>query len=409
MKFSKGFIYTRRENPKDAKSIGHNLTVRAGIAHQICAGHYGLLPLGTLVLRKIENIVRQEMNNIGAMEVILPIMQSSSLWQESGRWDIYGEEMFKLTDRQKREFCLGPTHEEMMVQFVKDHAQKTKKFPIILYQFGTKFRDEKRPRGGLLRTREFIMKDAYSFDYNQEGLDESYQKVRGAYLRILSRIGVCAFPIPATTGEMGGRSSEEFLAPSSAGEDHFIVLENGIGKKLEDTECAKYASSHTIQTGIEICHCFKLGTRYSEKMGLFTNNGKEISPAEMGCYGIGISRLLPIIIEQNHDDKGIIWPRSVAPFETTIVTIQQDNPMVSETAERIYTQLGEVALYDDRYESPGVKFRDADLIGIPDRLIIGLRGLDKSIIEYERRGGKKEEIPLDNFMEIYQKIKEVEK
>jgi prolyl-tRNA synthetase len=409
MRFSKSFIYTRRETPKDVKSISHDLTIRAGIAHQICAGHYGILPLGTLVLKKIENIVRQEMNNIGAVEVILPIMQSSSLWQESGRWDIYGEEMFKLVDRQKREFCLGPTHEEMMVQFVKDHAQKTKNFPIILFQFGTKFRDEKRPRGGLLRTREFIMKDAYSFDYTPQGLDESYQKVRAAYIRILSLIGVDAFPIPAITGEMGGRSSEEFLAPSSAGEDHFIVLESGIGKKLENEDYTKYVGEQPVLTGTEICHCFKLSTRYSAKMGLFTNNGKEIFPAEMGCYGMGISRILPIIIEQNHDERGIIWPRSVAPFETIIITVQQDNSKVAEIAEKIYVQLGESALYDDRFERPGVKFRDAELIGIPDRIIVGSKGLDKNIVEYEWRSGGKQEVSLDNFLEIYRKIKEERK
>ena len=396
MEYSKGFIYTRREAPKDAISVSHKLTVRAGIAHQVSAGHYGMLPLGTKVLQKIENIIREEMEAIGVIEVKLPVMQSAELWQKSGRWNIYGEEMFKLKNRQGREYCLGPTHEELVVELVKSQAQKAKGFPFTLYQFGTKFRDEKRPRGGLLRTKEFIMKDAYSFDYDQAGLDESYQRMRKAYLRILDRIGISAVPIPATAGEMGGQSSEEFLAITPAGEDRFIVLENGTGMKVEDS-----AESADIQTGIEICHIFKLGTRYTQKLELLTDTSEGLRPIQMGCYGIGVSRILPIIIEQHHDDKGIIWPRSVAPFETTIITIQENDPEVSRIANKIYRELGPSVLYDDRNESPGVKFTDADLIGIPDRLIIGPKGLSRNIIEYERRGGGKRELPLDNIIKAY--------
>lgn len=401
MKFSKGFIHTRREIPKEAKSISHELSIKAGLVHQVSAGHYDILPLGTRVLRKIEHIIREEMDTTGALEIILPLMQPAELWQESGRWNIYGQEMFKLMNRQKREYCLGPTHEELTVELVRSQVKSPKDFPFILYQFSVKFRDEKRPRGGLLRTREFIMKDAYSFDCDQEGLDESYQKMRSAYLRILKRVSINAIPISADTGEMGGQSSEEFLAPSPVGEDHFVILNDGTAKKIEDPK-----ESKDTQSGIEICHAFKLGTRYSEQMGLYIDTGNGPRPIEMGCYGIGVSRMMSTIIEQHHDKRGIIWPRSVAPFETVIITINQDKPEISELANQIYNELGESVLYDDRHETPGVKFNDADLIGIPDRLIIGLRGINRGIIEYEHREGIKRELPIANIHEAYQRIKE---
>jgi prolyl-tRNA synthetase len=401
MKFSNGFIHTRRETPKDAQSASHKLTLRAGIVQQISAGHYGILPLGFRVLRKIESIIRQEMEAIGALEIQLPIMQPAELWQESGRWTVYGEEMFKLKNRKGHEYCLGPTHEELIVELVRSQMQASKGFPFTLYQFGTKFRDEKRPRGGLLRTREFAMKDAYSFDYDQEGLDRSYQSMRSAYLRVLGRVDVRAVCVPAETGEMGGQSSEEFMALAAAGENRFTVVEEGIGKMADaSSDPAK------VQNGVEICHIFKLGTRYSEKMNLFVNTTEGHRLVEMGCYGIGVSRMLAVIIEQHHDARGIIWPRSVAPFETTIITIQSDKPEVQRVAEEIYQKLGASnVLYDDRNESPGIKFADADLIGIPDRLIVGSKGLEKGIVEYERRGGAKATLALDNVLEAYEQIR----
>lgn len=400
MRFSNGFIRTRRETPKDAQSISHKLTLRAGIVQQISAGHYGILPLGFRVLSRIESIIREEMEAIGALEIQLPVMQPAELWQKSGRWTVYGEEMFKLKNRKGHEYCLGPTHEELMVELVRSQMQGSKGFPFTLYQFGTKFRDEKRPRGGLLRTREFAMKDAYSFDYDQGGLDESYSNMRNAYIQVIQRIGVNAVRVPAETGEMGGRSSEEFMAIALAGENRFVIVEDGVGKMATPTD------SENVQAGVEICHIFKLGTRYSEKMKLFVNTTEGRRLIEMGCYGIGISRMLAVIIEQHHDDRGIIWPRSVAPFETMILTIQGDNPEVRRIAEEICQKLNpSTVLYDDRNESPGVKFADADLIGIPDRLIIGSKGLEKGVIEYERRGGAKKTLTLGNILEQYERIR----
>jgi prolyl-tRNA synthetase len=328
-------------------------------------------------------------------------MQPAELWQESGRWTVYGEEMFKLKNRKGHEYCLGPTHEELMVELVRSQMQGSRGFPFTLYQFGTKFRDEKRPRGGLLRPREFVMKDAYSFDYDQGGLDQSYQNMRSAYLRVVERIGVHAVRVPAETGEMGGRSSEEFMALTVAGENRLTIVEDGVGKIADAS-----ADPADVQTGVEICHIFKLGTRYSEKMKLFVNTTEGHRLIEMGCYGIGVSRMLAVVIEQYHDERGIIWPRSVAPFETTIITIHGDNPEVQRTAEEIYQKLGPSnILYDDRNENPGVKFADADLIGIPDRLIVGPKGLEKGVVEYERRGGAKTALPLSNVLEQYERIR----
>lgn len=404
MRFSKGFLRTKREVSKEAKSVSHQLTLKAGLAHQVSAGHYSILPLGNRVLQKIESIIREEMDAVGCLEITLPIMQPSELWIESGRWEVYGEEMFKLKNRKGHEYCLGPTHEELVVELVKNQMRGNSDFPFTLYQFGTKFRDEKRARGGLLRTREFSMKDAYSFDVNQNGLDESYEAMRAAYLRIVNRLKIEAVRVAADTGEMGGQSSEEFIALTSAGEDRIMITGDGIGEKAgESTE------SSDIQTGAEIGHIFKLGTRYSEKMGLFIDTIDGRKPVEMGCYGIGVSRMLPVIIEQHHDDKGIIWPRSVAPYEAIVIPVQQDDPEVRRVAEELYFKLGSSsALYDDREESAGTKFHDANLLGIPDRFIIGQRGLQKGVIEYESRSGNRTEIVLGNFLEEYGRIKEVE-
>ncbi|MDO8333518.1 MAG: aminoacyl--tRNA ligase-related protein [Nitrosomonas sp.] len=400
MRFSNGFIRTWRETPKDAQLTSHKLSLRSGIVQQISSGHYGILPLGFRVLNKIENIIRQEMEAMGAMEIRLPVMQPAELWKESGRWTVYGEEMFKLKNRKGHEYCLGPTHEELMVELVRSQMQESRRFPFTLYQFGTKFRDEKRPRGGLLRTREFVMKDAYSFDCDQVGLDQSYQNMRNAYLRVIARIGVRAVRVPAEAGEMGGQSSEEFIALTKSGENRFVIVEDGVGKMVGATE-----NSSDVQTGVEICHIFKLGTRYSEKMNLFVNKTKGHNFVQMGCYGIGVSRMLAVIIEQHHDERGIIWPRSVAPFKTTIITVQEDNPEVRKVAEEIYQKLGPSnVLYDDRNENPGVKFTDADLIGIPDRLIVGPKGLAKGVVEYERRGGKKASLSVANVLEQYGRI-----
>jgi prolyl-tRNA synthetase len=406
MRYSNAFIYTKRESSKEAESISHDLSLRAGLVSQTAAGHYTYLPIGKRVLGKIELIVREEMERAGALEIIMPIMQPATLWQESGRWDVYGEEMFKLKSRTDREFCLGPTHEELIVDLVRTHLRLYKELPFTLYQFGTKFRDERRARGGLLRAKEFLMKDAYSFDAAESGLDESYQCMRDAYLRILERVGVTAIPTNANTGEMGGSMSEEFIAPSPAGEDKIIIDESGVARKLEDFQGEM--DDQRIQNGIEICHIFKLGTRYSTAMKLnFLAESREPKPVVMGCYGFGVSRCIPTIIEQHHDEKGIIWPHEVAPFAGVIIPIQYDKPEVKKMSHDIYeisqTQSIDILL-DDRDLSPGAKFKDADLLGIPFKLIVSERGIASGTVEYERRDGAKERLSADNLKEIMSKL-----
>jgi len=406
MRYSHAFIYTKRESSKEAESVSHDLSLRAGLVSQTAAGHYTYLPIGKRVLGKIEQIVREEMERAGALEIIMPIMQPATLWQESGRWDVYGEEMFKLKSRTDRAFCLGPTHEELIVDLVRTHLRLYKELPFTLYQFGTKFRDERRARGGLLRAKEFLMKDAYSFDAAESGLDESYQCMRGAYLRILERVGINAIPTIADPGEMGGSISEEFIAPSLAGEDKIIIDDSGLARKLEDFQGK--VDEQRIQNGIEICHIFKLGTRYSTAMKLnFLQESGEYKPVVMGCYGFGVSRCIPTIIEQHHDEKGIIWPHEVAPFAGVIIPIQYDKYEVKKISHDIYemSQIqGIDILLDDRDLSPGVKFKDADLLGMPFKLIVSERGLASGTVEYERRDGIKEKLPVDNLKEIMSQL-----
>jgi prolyl-tRNA synthetase len=408
MRYTQAFIFTHKESGKDVESASHDLTVRAGLAYQVAAGHYDFLPMGTRVLRKVEGIIREEIDKAGAQEILMPIMQPATLWQESQRWEAYGEEMFKLKSRTEREFCLGPTHEELIVDLARAHVKSYKELPFTLYQFGTKFRDEKRPRGGLLRGKEFVMKDAYSFDMTEEGLNESYDKMREAYLKILNRTGVTAIPTVAQTGEMGGSFSEEFMAPSPAGEDKFVVGKDGKARKLEDI--AEGVNESDVQVGIEICHIFKLGTRYSTTMGLtYMDQSGNQHPVIMGCYGIGVSRMLPTAIEQNHDDKGIIWPAEIAPFDVVVIPIRYDNQNVREPTDKVYSELlrqGFDVLLDDRDLSPGTKFKDHDLLGTPYKLIIGERGLKSRTVELEHRSdGKKEIIDLDNIVEEFSKRK----
>ena len=408
MRQSQAFIFTQKESGKDIESVSHDLTVRGGLAYLVAAGHYDFLPMGTKVLRKVENIIREEMNRAGAQEILMPIMQPATLWQESGRWEMYGQEMFKLQSRTEREFCLGPTHEELIVDLARAHVKSYKELPFTLYQFGTKFRDEKRPRGGLLRAKEFVMKDAYSFDMTEEGLNESYDKMRDAYLKILKRVGVTAIPTVASTGEMGGSFSEEFMAPSPAGEDKFVVGKDGKARKLEDL--AEGVAEGDIEVAIEICHIFKLGTRYSTAMGLtYMDQSGNQHPVIMGCYGIGVSRMLPTVIEQNHDEKGIIWPSEIAPFDAVIIPIRYDKQNVRESADKVYSELlehGFDVLLDDRDLSPGAKFNDHNLLGIPYKLIIGEKGLKTNTIELERRSdGKKEIVDLSNVVEEFAKRK----
>jgi prolyl-tRNA synthetase len=559
MRWSKTFIPTLKEDPADAEVVSHKLLVRAGFIRQISRGIYDYLPLSLKVIRKIETIVREEMDRAGAQELLLPIASPAELWQESGRWELYGKELIRFKDRHERDFCLGPTHEEVITDLVRRVVRSYREMPFNLYQIQTKFRDEVRPRFGLMRGREFIMKDAYSFHTDIEDCRREYQNMFQTYKRIFSRCGLQFRPVEADTGAIGGTQSHEFQVLAESGEDAIVscnkceyaanvqkaeirarrpaardVTENSPklqkvatpGKKsvAEVAEYLKLSPDKFIKTliyktdqnelvaalvrgdheinelklqavlgcralaladeaeveaatqltpgflgpiglelrtiadlsiqgmrgaiaganepnahyvevdqerdftpaafadlrvaapgdpcprcdegslesyrGIEVGQVFYLGKKYSESMGAtyLDAEGRE-RPIEMGCYGIGISRLVAAAIEQNYDANGIIWPFAIAPFHVLLLPINYKDQRIQEVCDRLYQVLqkrGIEVLLDDRDERPGVKFKDADLIGIPLRVTVGAKGLDKGCVELRwRRGGKTEEIPVD--------------
>ena len=544
MKWTKTLIVTQRDNPQEAEIPSHRLMIRAGMIRKLASGLYTYLPLGLRVLRKVEAIVRDELNRAGAIEILMPILQPRNLWEQSGRWDIMDDIMLKVKTHQGQELVLGPTHEEVVTDLVSREISSYKQLPKNLYQINTKFRDEIRPRFGVMRSREFIMKDGYSFDANDESADRSYQLMYDAYTRIFARCGLTAMPVEADTGVMGGNQSHEFMVPAETGEDAIVVcpecgyaanveqaeikpdhtpvtrtedvieeidtpdvrtveelaeffqttpdrfiktliyaadgqpvtvlirgdreineskmrrllgvveleladedtirkvtgaplgfagpvgltdiriiadftvvgIESGItGANRQDrhiinvnTErdcpgleyhdlavaadgdlCPKCGTTINLRRGIEVGHVFKLGTKYSESMGAMVKDesGGE-KPAIMGCYGIGISRTVSAIIEQHYDEKGIIWPVSVAPYQVLILAINPGDPVVGSVAEELYAELsgkGIEVLYDDRSASAGVKFNDSDLIGIPLRVTIGKRAVKSGELEVKRR------------------------
>lgn len=543
MRLSQFYLPTLKETPSEAEIISHQLMLRAGLIRKVASGVYSYLPLGMRVLRKIENIVREEMNRAGAQEVLMPSMSPAELWKESGRWDIMGAEMMRFQDRKCHDFCIGPTHEEVVTDLVRHEIRSYKQLPLNLYQIQTKVRDEIRPRFGVMRSREFIMKDAYSFDKDQAGLDESYRKMYDAYTRIFERIGLKFRAVEADTGAIGGKSSHEFMVLAESGEDAIIFcdhchyaanveraesivsfedgsedgkalekvstpnvktieelveffnlhggkmlktllyiaggtmvaavlrgsdelnevklrnhlgvpevrmatdeeialqglpvgfvgpidlqgirviadplvmkIQNGVtganevdyhyrhvnpGRDFtvpeedvvdlrlakENDTCVHCGETLKVARGIEVGHVFKLGTKYSEAMHatFLDENGKEQTMI-MGCYGIGVTRIIGAAIEQNNDENGIIWPMAIAPFHVTILPIGKEETMA--LAQRFYDELqaqGVEVLLDDRKERPGVKFNDADLTGIPVRVTIGDRGLKENIVEIKVR------------------------
>ena len=560
MRISKLLIATQKEIPADAEVISHQLMLRAGMIRKLAAGLYTWLPLGLRVLRKVENIVREEMNRAGAQEVLMPAVQPAELWQESGRWEKYGPELLRIHDRHDREFCFGPTHEEIITDLIRNELRSYKQLPSNFYQIQTKFRDEVRPRFGIMRAREFLMKDAYSFHIDKASLDETYQVMHETYCRIFDRLGLDYRPVRADSGAIGGSLSHEFHVLAESGEDaiafsdqsdyaanvemaeaispgkcptanatmetvdtpnqhsieevsEFLNIapsqclktlivngseENSIvalvlrgdhelndikAEKLEgiaspltfaDAELIKKTigcdigsigpvglnlptyvdhsaaaiadficgankngqhlkgvnwerdlpvpltvdirnvlegdpspdgkGSLSIKRGIEVGHIFQLGTKYSEAMkaSVLDENGKSIIMT-MGCYGIGVSRVVAAAIEQNNDSKGIVWPASIAPFQIVIIPMNMHKSVpVTEAAEKLYQQLldagFDVAL-DDRKERAGVMFADMELIGIPHRIVIGDKGLDKGMYEYKgRRDTDNQDIPVDNIM-----------
>ncbi|RAI82806.1 proline--tRNA ligase [Macrococcoides goetzii] len=562
MKQSKMFIPTLREVPNDADSKSHQLLLKAGMIKQVASGVYSYLPIAKRVLNKIEAIVREEMEAIDGVEILMPALQPSELWSESGRWQSYGAELMRMTDRHGREFALGPTHEEIITSLVRDELKSYKKLPVTLFQIQNKFRDEKRPRFGLLRGREFIMKDAYSFHATEESLDETYQDMYDAYSRIFSRVNLNFRPVIADSGAIGGSHTHEFMALAEIGEDTICYTDESdyaaniekaevkyvpnvahteekalekvhtpgvktaqqladlLGKRLDEivksmivkvddqfimflirghhelndvkvksyfgTETVEMATDEEIQAilgatpgslgpvgvekieiyadnsvqdlnnlsvganetdyhyvnanlgrdfnvkafddfrfilegemaadgsgpikfaeGIEVGQVFKLGTKYSESMNAtFLNDQGRAEPMIMGCYGIGVSRTLSAVIEQHHDDKGIIWPTSITPFEIHIITANAKQDTQRELADQLYDAYKRdfEVLYDDRNERAGVKFNDADLIGVPVRIVVGKQAADEIVEVKNRRTGESFEVPVS---ELEEKIKAI--
>jgi prolyl-tRNA synthetase len=562
MRLSKLFGKTQREVPAEADTVSHQLLLRAGMISQVAAGVYSYLPLAWRVLNKIENIIRDEMNKAGGQELTLPVLQPVELWQESGRDQAFGRTLFTLLDRRERRLALGPTHEEVITQLVSHNVQSYRDLPLLLYQIQTKFRDEPRPRGGLIRVREFSMKDLYSFDSDEAGLDNSYKKMLQAYKNIYDRCGLPSVLVEADSGAIGGKDSHEFMVIAENGENEILyctrcnyaansekaesvkgtvgggdplpveevatpgkysieevsdflnvprnhtlkavfyvaddkmvfvvirgdlevnetklknalhcfdlrmatepeVIDAGIvagsaspvgikgmkiiaddsitsgtnfvaGGNKPDTHlknvnyprdfkadiiadialaragepCPKCQGKLSSTHGIEVGHVFKLGTFLSEKLGaFFLDAGGESRPIVMGCYGIGLGRLLAAAIEQNHDEKGIIWPLPIAPYHIYLCTLYREDSKVAEVAEELYTRIeseGLEVLFDDRRESPGVKFNDADLLGIPIRVTLSPRTLEKDSVEIKRRTEKESQlVPLDEVATHLKKL-----
>ncbi len=565
MKYSKYLLPTLREDPQEAEVISHKLMIRSGMIRKVASGIYELLPFGLRTMRKAEKVIREEMERIGAQEVLLPVVIPAELWKESGRWDEYGKELLRLKDRHERDYCLGPTHEEVVTDLVRREVRSYRQLPLCLFQIQVKFRDEIRPRFGVMRAREFVMKDAYSFDADQKGLDESYSKMYEAYERIFRRLGLNFRVVEADTGLIGGESSHEFMVLASTGEDIIVTcntcsyaanielaqrrranlskkeitfqtpkpvktpgmksveeVSNFLGvepskliktlilqtdkgpiaalirgdhelsetklKRILNLKMAELCDEESILSltggprgfsgpiglplmkiadwdlegaegmvvggnqeglhivginvgrdfevdlfadirkvvpgdpcpkcekgklelyrGIEVGHIFKLGTKYSKAMKatFLDREGKE-RPFEMGCYGIGVGRTVAACIEQHHDQDGMIFPMSMAPFQIYLLPINVDDPKIRETSEKLYRAFSEngiEVLYDDREERPGVKFKDADLLGIPLRMTIGEKGLKEGKVEIRIR--KTKEVILVNLSEALERAKEL--
>ena len=399
MKYSKSGITTIKSAPNDAEITSHILMIRSGMIKKLASGLYTWMPLGLKVLRKIENIIRLEMNKIGALEILMPAIQPSELWKESGRWDKYGPELLRIIDRHEREFCFGPTHEEIITDIARKDIKSYKQLPIIYYQIQTKFRDEIRPRFGVMRAREFLMKDAYSFHENEECLNKTYDIVFNAYKNCFNKIGLEYKVVNADNGQIGGSESHEFHVIADNGEDELIFSDSSdyaINAELfseapkEGDQCPDGSGKVKIRRGIEVGHIFKLGKNYSDSMNAsISNKSNKTTKMIMGCYGIGVSRIAAAAIEQSNDDRGIIWPKSISPYEISIISIgYSKNTTIKDYADNLYMELKKMnldVLLDDRDISPGNMFSDADLIGIPNKIIIGKKFIEKNEFEYKDR------------------------
>lgn len=424
MRLHQYFLPTLKESPQEAQIISHQLMLRAGMICQSSAGIYSWLPMGHLVLQNIARIIREEQNRIGAHEVLLPTIQSADLWKESGRFDAYGAEMLRFKDRHDRDMLYTPTAEELMTDIARRFIKSYKELPQILYQIQWKFRDEIRPRFGVMRGREFYMKDAYSFDLDEAGARASYHKMMIAYLRTFARLGLTAVPVRADTGPIGGDLSHEFHIVASTGEsllyydktldelmqnpsnvdvDRLMTL-YAMEEGMHQTDnCPVAPENLRSARGIEVGHIFYFGTKYTQALNAtITNSGGAQVNMHMGSYGIGVSRLVAAIIEASHDENGIIWPESVAPFKVGLINLKVGDAQCDATCDHIYEVLrdkGITVLYDDRQDSVGVKLSNMDLIGLPWQVRVGPKGLSNGTIEVKhRRTGQREDLNVESAL-----------
>lgn len=421
MRLTRYFLPVLKENPGEAEIVSHQLMLRAGMIQQLSAGIYDWLPLGYNVLRKVEAIVHEEMQRASAIPILMPTIQPADLWRESGRYDDYGKEMLRITDRHERDMLYGPTNEENVTDIVRRHVRSYRQLPLNLYHIQWKFRDEVRPRFGIMRGREFLMKDAYSFDLDKTAAEAAYNNMFVAYLRCFRRMGLTAVPMQADTGPIGGDLSHEFQILAATGESEVFFdaafedvdfgdpdLNVAYLKSLyaaaddihDPAKCPVPAERLRTGRGIEVGHIFYFGTKYSEPMGAVVTNGEgQEVPLEMGSYGIGVSRLVGALIEANHDEKGIIWPESVAPFKIGIVNLRVGDEACTAMADGLYERLqakGVEVLLDDRDERPGAKFATMELIGLPWTITVGPRGAKAGLVEVKnRKSGEMEEIPVE--------------
>jgi prolyl-tRNA synthetase len=421
MRLSRYFLPLLRENPKEAEILSHRLMLRAGMIRQESAGIYAWLPLGQRVLKRVCDVIREEQDRAGAIELLMPVIQSADLWRESGRYDDYGKEMLRIRDSHEREMLFGPTNEEMITEIFRGSVRSYRDLPLNLYHIQWKFRDEVRPRFGVMRSREFLMKDAYSFDLDEAGARHAYNRMFVAYLRTFARMGLTAIPMAADTGPIGGDLSHEFIILADTGESEVFCHRGFLGlgtpessvdfedraalQAIVDTWTADYAATSEMHDaaafesiaeadrvaarGIEVGHIFYFGTKYSAAMGakVTTPEGEE-RPVHMGSYGIGPSRLVAAMIEASHDENGIIWPDAVAPFDVGLVNLKPGDAATDAASEDLYGKLrraGLEVLLDDRDERPGAKFAAMDLIGLPWQLIVGPKGLAAGTVELKRR------------------------
>ena len=421
MYFSKLFVPTTRQDPSDAELISHKLMVRSGMIKKTAAGIYNWLPLGYKVLKKVENIVRKNLDYFGAQEILMPMVQPAELWKESLRFDQYGKELLKFKDRSDRDFVLGPTHEEIICEIFRSYPISYKELPINLYQIQTKFRDEIRPRFGVMRCREFLMKDAYSFDIDEKGMEKSYENMKDAYVSIFNDIGLDYRIVKADAGNIGGDVSEEFHIIADSGEDLLAISDSSdFAANVEVLEYEKDPSELDgepspdgkgklmIKRGIEVGHIFQLGQKYSEKMSVSIkdSSGKGID-VFMGCYGVGVSRIVAAAIEQNHDDKGIIWPYAIAPFHVNVICLDPKKEEVLKECESVYQIIkdaGHDVLLDDRDIRAGQKFTDNEILGIPYSIVIGPKNFSNNRFEFvSRKTNEKLDLNID---EIKQRLEE---